>query len=428
MAKKIIHIPDLGEAEDVEVIEICAKVGDQVNIEDPIIVLESDKAAMEIPASEAGKIISIDVSIGDSVNSGSPFLQIEVLNNSDQKAEEDSSKNQSQENLTAFEEPGNIDDTEQAAIIEKQQIPPSGSIINNSNIYAGPAVRKLAREFGIDLSLVQPSGPKNRIQKEDLHLFVKSRLSKTPVSNSFEFSQPDIDYSKWGQVQEQKLSKFQKSSLTNLHTSWINIPHVTQHDECDLNVMLEARTQLCKKHKVKVSPLAFIAKITSHLLADFPLLNSSLDKSLEKIILKDYVNLGIAVDTPEGLIVPNIKNAQLKSIVEISVEISELAAAAKKRKLKIADLKGASFSISSLGAVGGKFFTPIINPPEVAILGISKTFDKVVSIKDEFVNRSFLPLSLSYDHRAINGVYAVQFTSQLGEALSDEKLIEKSFK
>ena len=316
MAKKIIHIPDLGEAEDVEVIEICAKVGDQVDTEDPIIVLESDKAAMEIPASEAGKIISIDVSIGDSVNSGSPFLQIEVLNNSDQKVEEDSSKNESQEGLTASKEPGNIE-TEPVAILEKQQIPPLSSKFNNSNIYAGPAVRKLAREFGIDLSLVQPSGPKNRIQKEDLHIFVKSRLSLTPANNSFEFSQPDIDYSKWGPVQEQKLSKFQKSSLTNLHTSWINIPHVTQHDECDLNVMLEARTQLCKKYKVKISPLAFIAKITSHLLADFPLLNSSLDKSLEKIILKDYVNLGIAVDTPEGLIVPNIKSAQLKSIVEI---------------------------------------------------------------------------------------------------------------
>ena len=428
MAKKIIHIPDLGEAEDVEVIEICAKVGDQVDTEDPIIVLESDKAAMEIPASEAGKIISIDVSIGDSVNSGSPFLQIEVINNSDQKVEEDPSKNESKEGLTASKEPGNIE-TEPVVILEKQQIPSLSSTFNNSNIYAGPAVRKLAREFGIDLSLVQPSGPKSRIQKEDLHLFVKSRLSLTLANNnSFEFSQPDIDYSKWGPVQEQKLSKFQKSSLTNLHTSWINIPHVTQHDECDLNVMLEARTQLCKKYKVKISPLAFIAKITSHLLADFPMLNSSLDKGLEKIIFKDYVNLGIAVDTPEGLIVPNIKNAQLKSIVEISAEISELAAAAKKRKLKIADLKGASFSISSLGAIGGKFFTPIINPPEVAILGISKTFEKVVLSKDKFVNRSFLPLSLSYDHRAINGVYAVQFTSQLGEALSDEKLIEKSFK
>jgi pyruvate dehydrogenase E2 component (dihydrolipoamide acetyltransferase) len=192
--------------------------------------------------------------------------------------------------------------------------------------------------------------------------------------------------------------------------------------------LLEARTELCKKHKVKVSPLAFIAKITSQLLADFPLMNCSLDQSLENIILKDYVNLGIAVDTPEGLIVPNIKNVQLKSIMDISFEINKLAEAAKKRKLKITDLKGASFSISSLGAIGGRFFTPIINPPEVAILGISKTYEKVVSSKMGFENRSFLPISLSYDHRAINGVYAVQFTSQLGEALSDDQLIKKSFK
>jgi len=261
-----------------------------------------------------------------------------------------------------------------------------------------------------------------------LHVFVKFQLSSANKSNSFGFTQPDIDYSKWGSIKEEKLSKFQKSSLANLHTSWINIPHVTQHDECDLTILLDTRAQLCKKHKVKISPLAFIAKITTEILYEFPLLNSSLDSNLENIILKDYVNLGIAIDTPEGLIVPNIKNAQLKSIVDISSEINNLAEAAKKRKLNIADLKGASFSISSLGAIGGKFFTPIINPPEVAILGISKSYEKVVSSKAGFKGRSFLPISLSYDHRAINGVYAVQFTSQLGEALSDRRLIEKSFK
>jgi len=427
MTKKIINIPDLGEAEDVEVIEICVKAGDQVDSEDPIIVLESDKAAMEIPASAIGKVISIEVSVGDTVNSGLPFLQIEVSDDAAEKDEKVPPNNTDKKNHTVNEESENIK-SEQLANIEKPKNSLNTSNTNNANIYAGPAVRKLAREFGIELSQVQPTGPKNRIQKEDLHLFVKSRLSVTQQKNSFEFSQPDIDYSKWGPTKEQKLSKFQKSSLANLHTSWINIPHVTQHDECDLNILLEARTKLCKKHKVKVSPLAFIAKITSQLLVDFPLMNCSLDQSLEKIILKDYVNLGIAVDTPEGLIVPNIKNAQLKSIVEISSEINKLAEDAKKRKLKIDDLKGASFTISSLGAIGGRFFTPIINPPEVAILGISKAYEKVISSKAGFENRSFLPISLSYDHRAINGVYAVQFTSQLGEALSDDKLIEKSFK
>ena len=427
MVAKIINIPDLGEAEDVEVIEVCAKVGDQVDSEDPIIVLESDKAAMEIPASVIGKVISIEVSIGDTVTPGSPFLKIEVSEDAEHQAEEGSHEDQDKEKQTVPEKKEPIE-SEQSSNAEIQRTPPVTTKINNENIYAGPAVRKLAREFGIDLSIVQPTGPKNRIQKEDLHHFVRSRLSATPQDNGFQFSQPDIDYSKWGPIKEEMLSKFQKSSLTNLHTSWVNIPHVTQHDECDLNIMLEARAKLCKKYKVKISPLAFIAKITSQLLADFPLLNCSLDTSLEKIILKDYVNLGIAIDTSEGLIVPNVKNAQLKSIIEISSEITELAEAAKKRKLKIADLKGASFSISSLGAIGGRLFTPIINPPEVAILGISKTYKKVISSKTGFENRSFLPISLSYDHRAINGVYAVQFTSQLGEALSDDKLIEKSFK
>ena len=427
MAAKIINIPDLGEAEDVEVIEVCAKVGDQVDSEDPIIVLESDKAAMEIPASVIGKVISIEVSLGDTVTSGSPFLKIEVSEDAEHQAEEDSDVDKDEEKQTLSEHKEPIE-SEQSSNAEMQRTPPVTTKINNEHIYAGPAVRKLAREFGIDLSIVQPTGPKNRIQKEDLHRFVRSRLSATPQDNGFQFSQPDIDYSKWGPTKEERLSKFQKSSLANLHTSWINIPHVTQHDECDLNILLKARARLCKKHKVKISPLAFIAKITAQLLSDFPLLNCSLDSSLEKIILKDYVNLGIAIDTPEGLIVPNVKNAQLKSIIEISTEINELAEAAKKRKLKIADLKGSSFSISSLGAIGGRFFTPIINPPEVAILGISKTYEKVVSSTNGFENRSFLPISLSYDHRAINGVYAVQFTSQLGEALSDDKLIEKSFK
>ena len=423
MVKEIINIPDLGEAEDVEVIEICAKEGDQVDSEDPIIVLESDKAAMEIPASVVGKVISIEVSVGDVVSSGSPFLQIETSDQETQHEKKYASKQNVEENPIISEKVEEIE-SEPLLKIEQQNTP----TLNSKNIYAGPAVRKLAREFGIDLSLVTPSGPKKRIIKEDLHLFVKFQLSSANKTNSFEFTQPDIDYSKWGSIKEEKLSKFQKSSLANLHTSWINIPHVTQHDECDLTILLETRTQLCKKHKVKISPLAFIAKITTAILYEFPLLNSSLDSNLENIILKDYVNLGIAVDTPEGLIVPNIKNAQLKSILEISSEINKLAEAAKKRKLNIADLKGASFSISSLGAIGGKFFTPIINPPEVAILGISKSYEKIVSSKAGFEGRSFLPISLSYDHRAINGVYAVQFTSQLGEALLDKKLIEKSFK
>ena len=422
MSTQVLKIPDLGEAEDVEVIEICVKPGDIVSEEDPIIVLESDKAAMEIPTSLGGKVLEIKVSIGDKVSAGSPFLEIEG------DADEPSIDTQKPaiDSVMTPEIPQTFKRLEEAI---KQPITaaPAQDSSNRGSFYAGPAVRKLAREFGIQLSLVAPSGPKNRIQKEDLHAFVKARLSDAN-NNTFTFTQPTIDYSKWGSVKEQPLSKFQKSSLTNLHTSWINIPHVTQHDECDLSELLSLRYQLNTKHELKISPLAFIAKVTAEVLTDFPMLNSSLDQDLEKIVIKNYVNMGIAVDTPEGLIVPNIKNVQEKSILSIAEEIAMLASAAKTRKLKIQDLKGASFTISSLGAVGGKFFTPIINPPEVGILGLSKTFAKVVAKNDGFESREFIPLSLSYDHRVINGVYAAQFVTQLGAALGDTSLMEKNFK
>ena len=422
MSTQVLNIPDLGEAEDVEVIEICVKPGDIVSKEDPIIVLESDKAAMEIPTSLGGKVLEIKVSIGDKVSAGSPFLEIEG------DADEPSIDTQKPavDSVMTPEIPQALNKLEEA--IEQPIIaaPPKDSS-NRGSFYAGPAVRKLAREFGIQLSLVAPSGPKNRIQKEDLHAFVKACLSGASNS-SFTFTQPNIDYSKWGSVKEQPLSKFQKTSLTNLHASWINIPHVTQHDECDLSELLDLRYQLNTKHELKISPLAFIAKVAAEMLKEFPMLNSSLDQGLEKIVIKNYVNMGIAVDTPEGLIVPNIKNVQEKSIVNIAQEIAILASAAKTRKLKIPDLKGASFTISSLGAIGGKFFTPIINPPEVGILGLSKTFPKVVAKNDEFESREFLPLSLSYDHRVINGVYAAQFVTQLGAALEDTALMEKNFK
>jgi|TARA_B110000914_G_scaffold28017_1_gene20824 pyruvate dehydrogenase E2 component (dihydrolipoamide acetyltransferase) len=422
MSNKTLNIPDLGEVEDAEVIEVCVNVGERVDSEDSIVIIESDKAAMDIPASISGRILSIKLSVGDKVNSGTPFLEIEA-----------------DEEIVIMGEVSSSIETETNKQHDKTQLAPAPladstnkntakiKTSNGSSVYAGPAVRKLAREFGIQLSLVNPSGPRGRIQKEDLHTFVKGRLSDN-ANFQFQFTQPEIDYSKWGLTEEQKLTKFQKSSLTNLHTSWINIPHVTQHDECDLSILMELRAKLNKKHKTKISPLAFISKITATLLYEFPLLNSSLDHNLDNIIVKKYVNLGIAVDTPEGLIVPNIKNIENKSISVISEEIKLLAESAKTRKLKLSDLKGASFTISSLGAIGGKFFTPIINPPEVAILGLSKTFQKIIPESKSFKTRDFLPLSLSYDHRVINGVYAVQFTTQLGEALSDVKLIEKSFK
>ena len=293
-----------------------------------------------------------------------------------------------------------------------------------SGIYAGPAVRKLAREFGIDLNKVIASGPRNRILKEDLHKFVKSKLEGSSAGIPM---MPSIDFSEFGNVEEIDLTKFQKTSALNLQQSWITIPHVTQHDETSIDELLTLRKFLMEKFKVKVSPLAFFAKGISKLLEEFPLFNASIDMNTMKIIKKDFINLGIAVDTPQGLIVPNIKSANKMSIREISDEIARLANLSKSRKIKVEDLKGSTFTISSLGSFGGKFFTPIINPPEVAILGISKSYDSVLLKDNKPISITNLPISLSYDHRIINGVQGVEFTSRFCEILSDISYFEESF-
>ena len=238
---------------------------------------------------------------------------------------------------------------------------------------------------------------------------------------------PSIDFSEFGNVEEIDLTKFQKTSALNLQQSWITIPHVTQHDETSIVELLTVRKSLMKKHKVKVSPLAFFAKAICKLLEEFPLFNASIDMNTMKIIKKDFINLGIAVDTPQGLIVPNIKSANKMSIREISDEISRLADLSKSRKIKVDDLKGSTFTISSLGSFGGKFFTPIINPPEVAILGISKSYDSVLLKDKKPVSTTNLPISLSYDHRIINGVEGVKFTTRFCEILSDISYFEENF-
>ena len=363
-----IKLPDLGEVEEVEVIEISVEPGQKVSADDSILVLETDKAAMEIPASKDGVVKSILLKVGDKAETGMPFLEVEAISmtHSSQKEKDKQTKpDVSKKETQANNKP------------KKSQPYPQNNIDpkSNSKTHAGPATRKLAREFSIDLNKVTGSGPKNRIIKEDLHAFVANALNNPqPNNGDFIFNQPDIDYKKWGDIQEKPLSKFQKTALKNLHTSWINIPHVTQHDEADITELLKLRSSLNKKHKLKISPLAYIAKVIANVLIDFPEFNTSLSADLQKIVYKEYINIGIAVDTPDGLIVPNIKNSDQKSIKEISNEIFELAGLAKDRKLKVADLKGSTFTISSLSGIGGKFFTPIINPPEVGIIGLSKTF------------------------------------------------------
>ena len=417
--KQVIKIPSLGDAENTEVIEICVNPGDSVSSEDSIVVLESEKAAMDVPASQKGVIKKVLVKIGDEVKEGDDFLEIEI---SEEEIKEDEKDNEVQKDT----QEDDYDEVEE--IIEEKKVEESIEQpkyeSSASGIYAGPAVRKLAREFGIDLNQVIASGPRNRILKEDLHKFVKSKLegSSTGIPKM-----PSIDFSEFGNVEEIDLTKFQKTSALNLQQSWITIPHVTQHDETSIDDLLNVRKSLMSKHKVKVSPLAFFAKGICKLLEEFPLFNASIDMNTMKVIKKDFINLGIAIDTPQGLIVPNIKSADKKSIREISDEIARLAELSKSRKIKVNDLKGSTFTISSLGSFGGKFFTPIINPPEVAILGISKSYDSVLLKDTKPVSTTNLPISLSYDHRIINGVEGVKFTTRFCEILSDVNYFEENF-
>jgi len=411
-----IKIPDLGDALDVEVIEICVKPGDMVTKDDSIIVLESEKAAMEIPASVTGKVIDIKVNNGDTVNEGIIFLEIEAQESETKEVIEEATIDTKELEKSA---PKTEDKAVPAPAIET-----SSSINYTGSIYAGPSVRKLAREFGINLNEVTPSGPRGRILKEDLHHFVKQRLS----SNIQNFSKnPSVDFAKWGEINTEPLTKFQKTAAENLQQSWQNIPHVTQHDEANIEELMLLRTELNKASGLKISPLAFFVKAVAKLLEEFPLMNASLDENTENVVLKNYINVGIAIDTPKGLIVPNIKDANKLSITEISNEIGRMATAAKDRKLKVDELKGSTFSVSSLGAIGGKFFTPIINPPEVGILGISKTFKSLELMNGDIKEISMLPISLSYDHRLINGVEAVKFTSRFCEMMTDSEFYKLNY-
>ena len=416
-----INIPDLGEVEEAEVIEICVELDQKVDSEDPIMILETDKAAMEIPASVDGVVKSIKVSVGDKAKTGMPFVDIEII-----ELNKGIEKNLS--NKIALDEVNETPATQEKSIEKPlpNKIPSQISGYKNSSIHSGPATRKLAREFGINLNEVAGSGPKGRILKEDLHLFVSNKLNNNTQSE-FKPTQPDIDFSKWGEVKINKLSKFQKTASKNLHTSWINIPHVTQHDDADITALLELRKKLNTKHKTKVSPLAYIIKATVETLKLFPIMNTSLTSDLLNIVQKNYFNIGVAVDTPDGLIVPNIKNVQNKTVLQISDEVFELATQAKKRKLKVDQLKGATFTISSLSGIGGKYFTPIINPPEVGILGLSKTFDHLSLENSEIKVSQQMPVSLSYDHRVINGAYAAKFITEFSTQLNRIQFLEDGF-
>lgn len=419
---ELIAVPDIGTTDEVQVIEVCVKVGDDVKEGDSLIVLESDKASMEIPSPKAGKITAIKTKEGASLKQGDAILELLVAGNAISVS--------APAVVAAAPEAKRII-TEPKEVIEQHQ-PVIGMTESRptAEVYAGPAVRKMAREIGLDLVLVPGSGPRGRIQKDDVKAFIKSTLkNKSPASAANQAGSamgiptiPEIDFSQFGDVKIEALSKMHKVTATNMHRSWLNVPHVTQFDEADITELEAFRASIkveAEKAGVKITPLPFILKACVAALKANPKFNASLHANGEDIVYKNYFHIGIAVDTPAGLMVPVIRDVDKKSIYELAAESNELAQKAKERKLKPAEMQGGCFTISSLGSMGGTGFTPIVNTPEIGILGISKLDIKPRWNGKEFEPRKMLPLCLSYDHRAVNGADAGKFMVFINNALTD---------
>jgi pyruvate dehydrogenase E2 component (dihydrolipoamide acetyltransferase) len=414
---KEVAVPDIGDFDEVPVIEVLVSSGDTVAEEDPLVTLESDKATMDVPAPFAGVVQELKVNVGDKVGQGSPLLLIEVGggDNGAEPAEEPKEA----------KEPGKAGAAETAVEAEaeaeagSQDAPepsagpaPEGSAEADGDAppYASPAVRRLAREKGIDLSTVEGSGRKGRITKEDLEQPADGRAGapSTPEAAPGE------------RTERVELSRIKKLSGPNLVKSWTTIPHVTQHDEADITELEAFRKDVNASQKdVKVTMVALLVKACVASLQEYPEVNASLDEDAQHLILKRYWNIGFAADTPQGLVVPVIKDADRKGILEIAGELTRLSGAAREGKLKMGDMQDATFTISSLGGIGGTFFTPIINPPQVAILGASRSAMKPVWDGGDFRPRLILPLSLSYDHRVVDGALAARFTTHLAGVLGD---------
>ncbi|HAT9090352.1 TPA: dihydrolipoyllysine-residue acetyltransferase [Legionella pneumophila subsp. pneumophila] len=414
-----ISIPDIGGANDVDVIDILVKPGMEVEKDQALITLEGDKATMDIPSPYAGKVIEMKIKLGDKVSQGTPILTLKTPGKSETlEIEKSQIKNISEQSIKEIEKPYEEVKSEPISI-NSLEIAESKSIL----ISAGPAVRRLAREFGVDLSLVQGSGRKSRITKEDLQNYIKVRLSEKTTSGGFSLPlNPAIDFSKFGSIETKPLNKIKKLTGTNVHRSWITIPHVTQFDEADitdLEAFRKSESESAKNQDYKLTLLAFVCSVVCKALHAYPQFNASLDASGENLIYKKYYNIGIAVDTPNGLVVPVIKNVDKLSVIDIAKEMSRLSTKAREKGLTPIDMSGGCFTISSLGGIGGTAFTPIVNSPEVAILGLSRSIIKPIYDNKEFKPRLMLPISLSYDHRVIDGAEAARFTRFLCDCLGD---------
>ena len=435
---KTVKVPDLGDIDAAEIIEVNVAVGDELDEEQVIVVVESDKASLEIPSPNAGKVESVSVSVGDKVGTGDALITLAVAGGStsaeESEREPESEKEADAENANKDETgTGKESDTGAQGKPAQKSGSPSSSRGETSDsgaspstpVHAGPAVRKLARETGVDLSQVRATGPKDRILKDDVHAYVKQRLKGQPAGGAgggLAVELPEIDFSQFGDIERVELNKLRKVSAQNLTRSWLTIPHVTQHDNADitdLEAFRKSQNKRLEREGVKLTMLAFLVTACARALKEYPRFNSSLENSGEALIEKGYINIGIAVDTPNGLVVPVIKDADKKGLKEIALEMGELAEKARNRKLTPADMKGGTFSISSLGGIGGTAFTPIVNWPEVAILGVSRSDMQPVWDGNQFQPRLILPLSLSYDHRVIDGAAAARFTTYLSQLLTD---------
>ena len=422
---ELISVPDIGGDNDVEVIEVHVKVGDDIAKEDTLVTLESDKAAMDVPSPLAGRITALKIKVGDKVSKGSAVLELEVTSAA---APQKAAAAPVDAKLSAAAPAAASSPVSAPAAARTQAIVEEA--VGDGKVYAGPAVRKLARELGVDLTRVPGSGSRGRVQKEDLHGFVKARL-QAPASGSASVGSgipavPDIDFSQFGEIETVPMTKLHKVTALNMHRNWLNVPAVAQFNEADVTELEEFRNAQRKdadKRGLRLTPMPFLLKACAKVLQEYKQFNVSLHSSGEHLIQKKYIHIGVAVATDAGLMVPVLRDVDKKTIWQLSAELAELTEKAKNRRLSKEDMQGACFTISSLGAIGGTGFTPIVNTPEVAILGVSKTQIKPVYINNAFVPRQMLPFSLCYDHRAVNGVDAGNFVTRLAEVLSDIRLL-----
>ena len=422
-----VAVPDIGEDGEVEIIDVLVNVGDVIEVEDGLITLETDKATMDVPSSHAGTVKEVLVSVGGKVKQGSIVIKLETSSGAPVEVI-------SAPVAEKVVEAPKAKPAKAAKAAPVPHHPQAGKVASSGSIYTSPSIRRIAREFGVDLTLVKGTGNKGRILKEDVQSYVKYELSRPKANAGSSVSAGEgglqvvsarvIDFSKFGEIETKPLTRIQKISGPFLHRNWVTIPHVTQFDEADItNVEAFRKEQnvICEKKKLgfKITPLVFILKAAADALREFPAFNSSLSEDGESLILKKYIHIGVAVDTPNGLVVPVVRDVDQKGIHQLSRELLEISMKARDGKLKASDMQGGCFTISSLGGIGGTAFTPIVNAPEVAILGVSKSEMKPKWNGKDFAPKLMLPLSMSYDHRVIDGALAARFTVHLASVMSD---------